>query len=532
MTAELTARDPSAARIDAAPGGDPLGDALGDPGRLAALRGLGLLTAPPAEALDRLAGLAARVLQAPVSLVSLVDADHEFLASSVGVPEPWATTRRLPLSHSFCRYVVTDRAPLVVADVRVHPVVRDNAAIADFGVVAYAGVPIAAPGGQVVGSLCVIDFRHRAWTADEVATLVDLAAAVETEIGLRVAVAEARAAETRYRAIFEGAGDAILVTADDGRHTDVNPAACALFGYTREELLARRADDLVVPPPADEGLPGPTCDAGEAWRGSVELRRADGAVVPVEGQSRAVELPGGTERVAVLRDVSERQALERLRRDFVAMVSHDLRTPLAAIKGRVQLMQQRGTYSERTVEIILGQVEQLARLTGDLADAARLEAGRWDLVPAPVDLRELATAAAEQARALRPAGTVVVDLPEEPVVGDWDRGRLDQVLGNLLGNAVKFSPPESAVRVEVTVADGAAWVAVIDHGLGIAPEDLPRLFDRFYRGAATAGVPGLGLGLHIARALVEAHGGRIWAESSPGRGSRFVLTLPLPPGGE
>ncbi len=151
------------------------GDSLRDPARLAALRRLAVMDTPAEEAFDRLTRLATRILGVPVSLVSLVDDDRQFFKSAHGLPEPWASRRETPLSHSFCQHVVAARTPLVVEDAREHPVVRDNLAIPDIGVVAYAGVPLKTADGHVLGSLCAIDRQPRAWTDEEVAILADLA---------------------------------------------------------------------------------------------------------------------------------------------------------------------------------------------------------------------------------------------------------------------------------------------------------------------------------------------------------------------
>ena len=160
--------------------------ALGDEGRLAALRRTALLDRPPDAALDRLARLAGRLLRAPVALVSLIDRDRQFFTSCVGLPEPWASSRETPLSHSFCQQAVISRKPLVVGDAREHPLLRDNLAIRDMGVVAYAGVPLLHD-GHAVGTLCVIDRVPRLWTAEEISTLSDLAASAVTELRLRAA---------------------------------------------------------------------------------------------------------------------------------------------------------------------------------------------------------------------------------------------------------------------------------------------------------------------------------------------------------
>jgi hypothetical protein len=162
-----------------------------DSDRLEALHATGLLDSDVNPSFDRLARLASTVLNAPVALVSLVDADRQFFKSCLGLPEPWATQRGTPLSHSFCQHAVASREPLIVDDSREHDLLRDNPAIRDIGVIAYAGIPLIDADGHALGTLCVIDSRPRHWTTDQVQMLSDLAASVVTEIAFAKAATPA-----------------------------------------------------------------------------------------------------------------------------------------------------------------------------------------------------------------------------------------------------------------------------------------------------------------------------------------------------
>jgi hypothetical protein len=165
--------------------------AVQDSGRLEALHTTGLLDSDVSPSFDRLARLAAHVLHAPVALVSLVDADRQFFKSCLGLPEPWASRREAPLSHSFCQHAVASREPLLVSDAREHHVLRDNLAIRDMGVIAYAGIPLIDADGHALGTLCVIDSQPRHWTTHQIQLLSDIAASVVTEISLAQAAAGA-----------------------------------------------------------------------------------------------------------------------------------------------------------------------------------------------------------------------------------------------------------------------------------------------------------------------------------------------------
>lgn len=160
--------------------------AVRDPARLQAVRSSGLLDSPPEERFDRLTRVAARALNAPVALLSVVEDDRQFLKSSVGLADPWHSKREMPLSHSFCQHGV-GCAELVVADAREHPLLRNSPAIADLGAIAYLGIPLRTIDGYELGAMCVIDHRRRDWSPDEISVLRDIADAVEHEIQLEEA---------------------------------------------------------------------------------------------------------------------------------------------------------------------------------------------------------------------------------------------------------------------------------------------------------------------------------------------------------
>ena len=222
---------------------DAVLDAVRDPARLAALRGLDLLDTPTEAAFDRLTRLASRLLGVPVALVSLVDAERQFFKSAV-LPEALGEIRETPLSHSFCRHAVASGRSLVIGDVRGHPAVGDNPAVAEFGVTAYAGIPLVTAAGHALGSFCVLDTRPRDWTAEEVAILTDLAASALTEIELRAAVAEAERGRRAIDAILARVTDAFVALDRDWRFTYLNPLAEELLQRPRGELLGNNIWDL------------------------------------------------------------------------------------------------------------------------------------------------------------------------------------------------------------------------------------------------------------------------------------------------
>ena len=340
----------------------------------------------------------------------------------------------------------------------------------------------------------------------------------------------ARRKVEQLAAIVTDAGDAILTASPDGVVKSWNTGAERLFGCLAHGAIGQPLRDFLAPTGADAEC---TRIVGELRAGrSVHLDTVavwtDGRQVDVSvGLTPHLGPLGELSDVAlIIRDVSERRALERLRHEFLAMASHELRNPVAAIRGHAQLMRRRGAYSERSVDTIVDQADQLRRLIDDLLLASQIEADRLDLHLAETDVVAEAHAAAEDVRADRP--TLRIEVPPEPLVMLADRQRLRQVFANLLTNAIKYSPDGSEVVLCVARADVEARVSVTDRGVGIPPEALPHLFDRFFRAEGAAErAQGLGLGLYITHRIVEAHGGRMGVESMLGRGSTFTVTLPL-----
>ena len=227
---------------------------------------------------------------------------------------------------------------------------------------------------------------------------------------------------------------------------------------------------------------------------------------------------------------------DRLRDEFVAMVSHDLRTPLTSIVGFIDLMlddELDPLSAERRgyLEIAQRNAQRLHHLVDDLLLAARLQAGRLDLAPEELDLREVAEASIGGARLRAESARVGLDLrtTQEPVLVRADRRQMFQLLDNLLSNALKFTPEGGAVTVTAAASAGAARLEVADTGIGVPVDEQARVFDRFYRTSTTRArqLPGIGLGLHIARAIVEAHGGSISCTNVDPAGAVFRVDLPL-----
>ncbi len=273
-------------------------------------------------------------------------------------------------------------------------------------------------------------------------------------------------------------------------------------------------------------LPGGDEVTGEVEVGTVRRRSFSVTAAPVRAA-------GASSAVLVLHDITELRRLERVRRDFVANVSHEFKTPLTAIQGFAETLLGGAlddkANRKRFMEIIREHAQRLARLTDDLLKLSRIEAGRLELESRPVSVAALVNGCVETARlkAESKGLRLTVGLPEDLPAVRGDAVQLGEVLQNLIDNALQYTPPGG--RIDVTAYSNGQEVifTVADTGIGIPEADLERIFERFYRvdAARSREAGGTGLGLSIARHIVDAHGGRIWVESAVGQGSRFRFSI-------
>ncbi len=357
-----------------------------------------------------------------------------------------------------------------------------------------------------------VDVRVREDLPGELAALAHAFNAMAADLG-RAQQALAHERE-RLAVTVESLGDGLLVT-ESGRVVTVNPRAQELLGDVER---SRRAIDIAfLPEPLDALAGDVVVDTGRHTLAISATRLGFG--------SRGL--------VWTIRDVSEQLRLERLKSEFVATASHELRSPLTSIKGFVELLHASPGLSERQrewVEIVLVSANRLVDLVNDLLDVARVEAGQVDIQRRPTDLAE---AAREVARLLGPRlaardQRLSLQLPPGLPRALADPARVRQVLTNLLTNAHQYTGDGGQIAVRAGTDDGVVSIDVTDSGPGMTAEQLEHVFDRFYRGSGT-GVPGTGLGLAIVRSLVDLQGGSIAVASEPGEGTTFTVRLPRVP---
>ncbi|HEY8477180.1 MAG TPA: ATP-binding protein, partial [Chloroflexota bacterium] len=367
---------------------------------------------------------------------------------------------------------------------------------------------------------------------DEVAELGRALAAMAHKLHAEVATIEDE--RRRWRVVLEEMADGLVVTDGSGRVLLLNRVAEQLLHVQQSWAVGRSfvqvvrdhelADHLESSLRAPDGRP--RSRIVEAGPGRRALRVVI-TTVPNRGERQAL---------VILQDLTELRRLERVRRDFVANVSHELRTPLASLKALVETLEGGALDDPTAARDFLArmhvEVDGLVQLVEELLALSRLEDGRADLRPAPTPVAELVGRAVERLRpqADRAGVALAADVPADLPLVLADPARVQQVIMNLVHNAVKFTPPGGSIRVTADRWNGQVAVRVIDTGVGIDAEDLPRIFERFYKADRSRASTGTGLGLAIAKHLVLAHGGRIWAESPGlGQGSTFTFTLPVAP---
>ena len=334
----------------------------------------------------------------------------------------------------------------------------------------------------------------------------------------------------------------LVIKADDGRIIDANKSAERSYGYSHDELLARTIFDLRTNDPAMVSEQMRVADTQGALFEAVH-RRSDGSTFPVEVSSQGETIGEQRTLLSVVRDISERQRLQRerealiettqraleLRDEFLVVASHELRSPVTNVSLQLQQLMrliERSDLVPQFAAATRAAIGELTRLTGLISTLLDAQATRGNIVLAKGEV-ELAEIVDEIARRLRTrpdlASPMVVHVPQ--VRGHWDRLRLEQVITNLLINAHKYGRGRP-IAVVGAVEDRVVHLDIRDQGIGISKDDVGRIFDKFER-AVPASYGGFGLGLYITRQIVEAHGGCITLHSTLGEGSTFRITLPV-----
>jgi PAS domain S-box-containing protein len=420
---------------------------------------------------------------------------------------------------------------------------------------------------QISASFVQMEHRMEGLAAGADAYLVEpiepgeLVANIRALLRMRDAEAGLRRTTAMLAAVVDASPLAIVVF-DPTRHIRTwNPAAERLFGYSAEEMVGRSADTSPLASIGGAGVSSALARGESITAHEVIAQRKDGTEIDLSIFAAPLGPSGSSGSVALVEDVSTRKRYERERTDllarerdarreaeaasrlkdeFLATLSHELRTPLNAIMGWASILRKSALDDEgrtRAVEVIERNARSQQQLVNDILEVSRIIRGQLRLELTTIDLVETIRAAVESVRPSVAAKhqAMVADYPTSPVMVSADRERLQQVFWNVLSNATKYTPRDGSIHVRIAPDSTEVAVVVRDNGIGIAPNLLPHIFERFRQGDATTTreYGGLGLGLAIVRHLVEAHGGAVRADSEGlGQGSAFTVVLPLSQGSQ
>ena len=478
---------------------------------------------------------------------NLLERSAEYGLQSL-VREPGAVDQELT---EFARQLVEERRSRSIPELQTERRLA-NSDFARANLKSVLGVPLIDEKDRLLGvALIGLLVPHR-FTRTEIARVEALASRAAMMIDAAQGIDEretalkgARATQQWLELVIAAMPEAVVLAAPpDGRITAENQAAISLLGRGGgSNATLRWPDNLFLPDgatPNRADLPIETALRTGKTVSGMELlvRAANNAEIPVLVSAAPVNDPDGPTIavVAVFREIAALKEASRLKDEFVSVVSHELRSPLTPIRGFVQLvardLAREGGHESHVARLnsIAGHVDRMTRLVDDLLDVSRLKTGSIEIRSRRTDMIELAEEVVRDRDATNSTHEIVLVTEPHPVIGDWDSDRLYQVLDNLIGNAMKYSPVGGVVTVTAgsDPTTGDALVSVSDQGSGISPHDRDRIFSAFYRTreAAASQIAGLGLGLYICHELVAAHGGRLEVRDAPVRGAEFIVRLP------
>jgi len=470
--------------------------------------------------LNRVVEAAVYLADAEEGMILLLDreGDELYLRAAKGVDEKVAQSLRVRVDDSVAgRAIQTDRPVLMTGE--------RAKVTTGYLVKALLYLPLRVPDRGVIGVLGMVNREtERSFSERDILLLSALAdyAAVAIENARLFETVEVERA--KLETVLRGTQEAIIIVDEEDNILLCNTAARATLGLVEADLLHRPASEA-IPHPTLHSMFAQVRETGQATRNEVPLedgRTFNAQLTPIKGVGR----------VLIMQDITHLKELGRIKSEFVAAVSHDLRTPLTTIQGYIELLPRAGSLNAQQQEFVLRtrqSMEAITELINNLLDINRLET-RLDLEMVPCDLVQVIEEAIKDFRPQTEEHKQEIrwEPPEALPLVQGNPYRLRQVMDNLLGNAVKYTREDGWIAVSAVEDDGHVVVRVADNGIGIPPAQQPYIFDKFHRVESdeTLGVAGTGLGLAIVKTVIEKHNGRVWVESRPGVGSVFSFVLP------
>ena len=480
-------------------------------------------------------------------LARILRVSIEMLAGQAGLialkrPEGWSVSTAHGIAPAFLSYLTPLLAEekMVELDVReLNRMLKELTYTVSMGLLNGTGLPLAAH-GQVIGVIFIFRNYPDMFTHNDRVLLQSFADQAAIAVFNAQLYGQVSYEKQRLDALLDSAADGILILDADFNIERCNTAFEKLFGLKREEIVDRNHDEIIKWKKEPQGK---TLEESveEGWP------LTPNATLYVEGDIHRPlppHLPVGITYAPLLssenklrnvfvsvRDITHFRNADEIKATFISIVSHELRTPVALIKGYASTLRRDDAHwDKRTISDSLAVIEEeadrLSKMIDDLLDASRLQAGGLTLNQADVVVPSLALRVTQRFSAQSPKHRLVTEFPENFPVIVGDEVRVEQVISNLVSNALKYAP-KGEIKISGTVRPEQVVICVSDEGEGIEAKDLPHIFDRFYRSTnAVKQTKGAGLGLYLARAIVEAHGGRIWADAGTGTGARICFSLP------
>lgn len=458
----------------------------------------------------------------------------------------WRVTAFHGIPPAFVRYLESVLAtiplnedPAKVEIPEINRILKELTFNASLGLLNGVGLPLVAR-QQVVGVIFIFRSYPDVFSSNDRVVLTSFANQAAIAVQNARLYSQVSAEKQRLDAILDSAADGILIITPDHHIERCNPAFARMLSRNVEDIQHQFLESIIHWASPPQGM---TLEEAEAdgWPLSPnatlyvegDLVRLSLTHLPIGITYAPLLSPDGSLRniIATVRDITRFRQADELKSTFISIISHELKTPIALIKGYVATLRRDDAHWERAVvqdslAVIEDEADHLTELVENMLDASRLAAGGFKLKQSDVNLPEIARRLADRFQMQDSIHQIVVDFPSNFPIIVGDETRLSQVISNLVSNAIKYSP-SGEIRISGQVLPKQVVIGVSDQGPGIASDDIPHIFDRFYRGQdMVRRTSGTGLGLFLARSIIEAHGGTIWIDPKPSEGARFFFSLP------
>jgi signal transduction histidine kinase len=486
--------------------------------------------------LARILNIAVEMLAGQAGLIALRGEEGGWtVATSHGIPDAF-----LNYLDPLLKAIPDQEDPAKFELPRINTLLKEVTRVASLGFLDGVGLPLVFR-SRVVGMIFIFRNYSGRFSNNDRALLQSFADQAAIAVRNAQFYTQIRREKQRMDTLLDSAADGILILNADQTIERTNPAFANLWGKPISEIMERPHGDIIRWGGIESGIPleqaliqGWPLTPHATLYIEGDLERKDLMPLPVGITYAPLLSPDGQliNIVATVRDISHFREADEIKRTFISVISHELKTPVALIKGYVGTLRREDAVWDRGVvedslAVIEDEADRLTELIENLLDATRLQSGTISLNRSDLAIKHTAKRIVERFTIQAPDHKFVVDFEDNFPVIMGDEDRREQVVYNLLSNAVKYSPEGGEIKIAGQVRREQVIICVSDQGPGIAPGDIPHIFDRFYRSTeASKTTKGAGLGLFLSRAVIEAHGGRIWVDPMPNQGARVCFSLP------